>query len=76
MRGYDVAQHVLSCFGGASGQHACAIAKILGIKTIFIHRYSGKKKVFTSECYVSIHNYFQLFVIHIDIIIRIASIYC
>ena len=34
-------QHVLACFGGAGGQHACAIAKALGIRSIFIHRYSG-----------------------------------
>ncbi|GFR41485.1 hypothetical protein Agub_g2176, partial [Astrephomene gubernaculifera] len=38
MRGYDAAKHVLACFGGAGGQHACAIAKALGMKTIFVHR--------------------------------------
>lgn len=41
MRGYDVAAHVLACFGGAGGQHACAIAVALGMRTIFVHRYSG-----------------------------------
>jgi len=41
MKGYDVTQHVLACFGGAGGQHACAIAHALGIKTIFVHRYAG-----------------------------------
>ena len=41
MKGYDVAAHALACFGGAGGQHACAIARSLGMKTIFIHRYSG-----------------------------------
>ena len=41
MRGYNVAHHVLSCFGGAGGQHACAIARSLGMRTIFVHRYSG-----------------------------------
>ncbi|KAK9839403.1 hypothetical protein WJX81_000039 [Elliptochloris bilobata] len=41
MRGYDVAQHVLACFGGAGGQHACAIARNLGMHTIFVHRYAG-----------------------------------
>lgn len=40
-RGYDVADYALCCFGGAGGQHACAIADILGIKTIFIHPYAG-----------------------------------
>jgi 5-oxoprolinase (ATP-hydrolysing) len=41
MRGYDIKEHVLSCFGGAGGQHACAIARKLGISTIFIHRHGG-----------------------------------
>ena len=41
VQGYDVTQHVLSCFGGAGGQHACAIAAALGMRSIFIHRYSG-----------------------------------
>jgi len=41
MRGYDVAQHVLACFGGAGGQHACAIARNLGMRTVFVHRYAG-----------------------------------
>jgi N-methylhydantoinase A/oxoprolinase/acetone carboxylase beta subunit len=40
-QGYDVTQHVLACFGGAGGQHACAIAAALGMHTIFVHRYSG-----------------------------------
>lgn len=41
LQGYDVAAHVLACFGGAGGQHACAIATALGMHTIFVHRYSG-----------------------------------
>ena len=41
MRGYDVSQHVLASFGGAGGQHACAIARALGMRTIFVQRYSG-----------------------------------
>lgn len=40
-QGYDVAAHVLACFGGAGGQHACAIARALGMSTIFVHRYAG-----------------------------------
>ena len=40
-RGYDPSAHVLACFGGAGGQHACAIAKTLGMRTVFIHRYAG-----------------------------------
>ena len=38
-RGHDTSRHVLTCFGGAGGQHACTIARILGMKTVFIHRY-------------------------------------
>ena len=41
MRGYDIKDHVLACFGGAGGQHACSIARELGISKIFIHRFSG-----------------------------------
>ena len=37
-KGYDTAKHVLSCFGGAGGQHACAIAASLGMSKIFIHK--------------------------------------
>jgi len=40
-RGYDVSEYVLCCFGGAGGQHACAIADLLGISQIFIHPYAG-----------------------------------
>ena len=38
MRGHDAAAHVLACFGGAGGQHACAIARALGMRTVFVHR--------------------------------------
>lgn len=41
MKGYDVTKHALSCFGGAGPQHCCAIAKSLGMKKIYVHRYSG-----------------------------------
>ena len=40
-RGYDVSRYTLCCFGGAGGQHACAVADALGIKTLFIHPYAG-----------------------------------
>ncbi len=40
-RGYDVSEYTLCCFGGAGGQHACAIADALGIKRVFIHPYAG-----------------------------------
>ncbi len=41
LRGHDARDHVLSCFGGAGGQHACAIARTLGISRIFISRFAG-----------------------------------
>ena len=41
MRGFDIKEHALACFGGAGGQHACSIARELGISKIFIHRFSG-----------------------------------
>ena len=40
-KGYDVSDYTLCCFGGAGGQHACAIAELLGMKRIFIHPYAG-----------------------------------
>ena len=41
MRGFDIREHILAAFGGAGPQHACSIARILGIKKVFIHRFSG-----------------------------------
>lgn len=41
MKGYDVTKHALSTFGGAGPQHCCAIAKSLGMKKIYVHKYSG-----------------------------------
>jgi 5-oxoprolinase (ATP-hydrolysing) len=41
LRGYDIKEHVLAAFGGAGPQHACAIARGLGISKIYIHRFSG-----------------------------------
>ncbi|HEY9602485.1 MAG TPA: hydantoinase/oxoprolinase family protein, partial [Allocoleopsis sp.] len=40
-RGYDVSEYTLCCFGGAGGQHACAIADALGMKQVFIHPFAG-----------------------------------
>lgn len=40
-RGHDVTKHHLASFGGAGGQHAIAIADILGIKKVVIHKYSS-----------------------------------
>ena len=35
-KGIDPAEHALLAFGGAGGQHACAVAEILGIRKILI----------------------------------------
>lgn len=40
-RGYDVTEYVLNCFGGAGGQHACAVADSLGMETVLVHPFSG-----------------------------------
>lgn len=40
-RGYDVSEYVLHCFGGAGGQHACAVADALGMESILVHPYAG-----------------------------------
>lgn len=40
-RGYDPADYVLVCFGGAGAQHACALARLLGLRQILVHPYSG-----------------------------------
>ncbi len=40
-RGYDVTQYVLATFGGAGGQHACAVADALGITRVLIHPLAG-----------------------------------
>lgn len=40
-RGYAAQKHILAAFGGAAGQHACSLAKTLGIKTVLVHRFSS-----------------------------------
>jgi 5-oxoprolinase (ATP-hydrolysing) len=40
-RGYDVTGYVLSTFGGAGGQHACAVADALGMTSVLIHPLAG-----------------------------------
>lgn len=40
-RGYDARDHILAAFGGAGGQHACSIARILGIDEVVVHKYSS-----------------------------------
>jgi 5-oxoprolinase (ATP-hydrolysing) len=40
-RGHDVTEYVLATFGGAGGQHACAVADALGMTRVFAHRLAG-----------------------------------
>ncbi|WP_437878864.1 hydantoinase B/oxoprolinase family protein [Sorangium sp. So ce513] len=40
-RGYDVTQYTLQCFGGAGGQHACAVADALGMRRVLVHPLAG-----------------------------------
>ena len=40
-RGHDARRHALCVFGGAGGQHACAIARNLGIETVLVHRFGS-----------------------------------
>jgi hypothetical protein len=41
MRGFNIKEHILACFGGDGGQHATAVARRLGIRTVFLHRQAG-----------------------------------
>ncbi len=41
LRGFNLVDHAMACFGGAGPQHACAMARSLGIKRILIHKYAG-----------------------------------
>ena len=45
-RGYDVTRYTMNCFGGAGGQHACLVADVLGIETVFIHPFAGVLSAF------------------------------
>lgn len=40
-RGYDPADYALTTFGGAGGQHACALADALRMRTILVHPLAG-----------------------------------
>ena len=40
-RGFDVRDHALCVFGGAGGQHACAVARSLGIRTLLFDPLAG-----------------------------------
>ncbi len=40
-RGYDLREHALIAIGGAAGQHACALARELGIGEVLFHPQAG-----------------------------------
>jgi len=40
-KGHDVTEYVLTTFGGAGGQHACAVADALGMRTVLIPPMAG-----------------------------------
>ncbi len=40
-QGHDVTGYVLSCFGGAAGQHACMVADALGMRNVLVHPLAG-----------------------------------
>jgi 5-oxoprolinase (ATP-hydrolysing) len=40
-KGHDTSNHTLAVFGGAGGQHACGIARNLGISKIVLYRHSS-----------------------------------
>jgi 5-oxoprolinase (ATP-hydrolysing) len=40
-RGYDVTKYTLVTFGGAGGQHACAVADVLQMERVLIHPLAG-----------------------------------
>ena len=40
-KGQDATRCTLVCFGGAGGQHACAVADALGMETVSLHRLAG-----------------------------------
>ena len=40
-KGHDVTEYVLTTFGGAGGQHACAVADSLGIRTVLVPAMAG-----------------------------------
>ncbi|MCZ6507883.1 MAG: hydantoinase/oxoprolinase family protein, partial [Acidobacteria bacterium] len=39
--GYDLREYILVSFGGAGGQHACAVASELGMRSVLVHPFSG-----------------------------------
>lgn len=40
-RGYDPREYVICAFGGAGGQHACAVADAVGARSVLLHPLAG-----------------------------------
>src|SRR5699024_2624864 len=40
-KGHDVTRYALTTFGGAGGQHTCAVADALGIRTVLVPPLAG-----------------------------------
>ena len=40
-KGFRCAEHVLTVFGGAGGQHACSVARNLGISRVYVNKYAS-----------------------------------
>ena len=40
-KGHDITRYALTTFGGAGGQHACAVADALGIRTVLVPPMAG-----------------------------------
>lgn len=49
-QGYDIRNFTLICFGGAAAQHACGVARLLGMKKIIIHPLSGVLSAYGILC--------------------------
>ncbi|CAA9997633.1 unnamed protein product [Nesidiocoris tenuis] len=54
-KGYDASTHALACFGGAGGQHACAVARELGMSTVAVHKYAGILSAYGMACADVVH---------------------
>lgn len=49
-KGYDTRDHILACFGGAGGQHACAIASELRMTEVAVHKFAGILSAYGMAC--------------------------
>ena len=45
-RGHDVTGDTQQCFGGAGGQHACAVADAMGMTRVLLHPFAGVLSAF------------------------------